>query len=94
MVDDDVKRKVGWVFRELNSLYEPTTLDVRAENAFGVAANFFKLIEKMVPEELEQKRLMAAWMKSVRDNDFRKFRRALRRYDKQKNPHNLESDPD
>lgn len=84
MVDEDVKRKVGWVFRELASLYEPTTIDIRAENAFGVTVKFFELIMKMIPEEIEQKRLMAAWMKSVRDSDFRKFRRALRRYDRQK----------
>ena len=84
MVDDEIKQKVGWALRELNSLYEPTTIDVRAENSFGVAVRFFDLITRMVPEEIEGKRLMAAWFKSVRDNDFRKFRRALRRYDRQK----------
>lgn len=83
-MDDDVKRKVGWAIRELDSLYEPTTLDIRAENAFGVAVRFFELISRMIPEELEHKRLMAAWFKSVKDSDFRKFRRALRRYDRQK----------
>ena len=81
---DDIKRKVGWALRELNSLYEPTTLDIRAENAFGVAVKFFALVNNMIPEELEQKRLMAAWMKSVKDSDFRKFRRVLKRYDRQK----------
>lgn len=81
---DEIKRKVGWAIRELNSLYEPTTLDVRAENAFGVAVRLFELVSRMIPEEVERKRLMAAWMKSVRDADFRKFRRVLRRYDRQK----------
>jgi hypothetical protein len=84
MHDESVKRKVGWVLRELDSLYEKSTLDIRAENAFGVAVRFFNLIDKMIPEDIERKKLMASWMKSVRDNDFRKFRRTLRRYDKQK----------
>jgi hypothetical protein len=84
MHDEDVKRKVGWALKELNSLYEPTTLDIRAENAFGVAIRFFELILRMIPEDVERRRLMAAWFKSVRDADFRKFRRALKRYDRQK----------
>ncbi len=79
---DDVTRKVGWALRELNSLYEPTTLDIRAENAFGVAVKFFTLINNMIPEEIERKRLMLAWVKSIRDSDYKKFRRALRRYDR------------
>jgi hypothetical protein len=81
---NEIKRKVGWALRELNSLYEPTTLDVRAENAFGVAVKFFDLIAEMIPEDIERKRMMAQWFKSVRDSDFKKFRRALRRYDRQK----------
>lgn len=85
MVDDTVKRKVGWALRELNSLYAPTTIDVRAENAFGVATRFFVMIDQMIPETKEQQRLMLAWFKSVKDNDFRKFRRALRKYDRLKN---------
>ena len=84
MDDESVKRKVGWALQELNSLYEPTTIDVRAENAFGVAVRFFELITTMIPEEIEQKRLMSSFFKSVRDSDFRKFRRTLRRYDRQK----------
>lgn len=79
---NEIKRKVGWALRELNSLYEPTTLDVRAENAFGVAVKFFDLIGHMIPEEIERKKLMASWFKAVRDADFKKFRRALRRYDR------------
>lgn len=80
----EIKRKVGWSIRELNSLYEPVTLDVRAENAFGVAAKFFELINQMIPEEIERKKLMASFFKSVRDSDFRKFRRVLKRYDRNK----------
>jgi hypothetical protein len=81
---NDIKRKIGWALIELNSLYSPTTLDVRAENAFGVAVRLFELIERMIPDETEQKKLMASWFKSVRDDDFKKFRRTLRRYDKQR----------
>lgn len=83
--DPEIKRKVGWALRELTSLYSPVTMDVRAENAFGVAVRFFDLIQQMVPEDIDQKRLMAAWFKAVRDSDFKKFRRALRRYDRTKN---------
>lgn len=80
--DAEIKRKVGWAIRELNSFYEPVTLDVRAENAFGVAVRFFDLIQQMIPEEIERKKLMASWFKAVRDCDFKKFRRTLRRYDR------------
>lgn len=81
---EDIKRKVGWALRELNALYEPVTLDVRAENAYGVAVKLFELIVQMIPEDEDRKRLMAAWFKSVRDSDFRKFRRVLKRYDRNK----------
>ena len=84
MVDDSVKRKVGWALQELNSLYAPTTIDIRAENAFGVAVRFFELVMQMIPEPKERQRLMMAWFKSVKDHDFRKFRRALRKYDRLK----------
>jgi ADP-heptose:LPS heptosyltransferase len=85
MVDESVKRKVGWALQELNSLYAPTTIDIRAENAFGVAIRFFELINQMIPEPKEKQRLMMVWFKSVKDRDFRKFRRALRKYDRLKN---------
>lgn len=84
MVDDSVKRKVGWVVRELNFLHTPTTIDIRAENAFGVAVRFFELIAEIVPDQKERQRLMLAWFKSVKDKDFRKFRRAMRKYDRLK----------
>lgn len=81
---DEIKRKVGWALRELNSLYEPVTLDVRAENAFGVAVRLFELISRMIAEEEDRKRLMSSWFKAVKDSDFRKFRRVLKRYDRAK----------
>jgi len=83
--ETDAKRKVGWFLQELNSIYSPKTLDVRADNAFGVATKFFDLIRKMVSDPDDQKKLMSAWFKAVRDQDFRKFRRALRRYDRAHN---------
>lgn len=82
--DSEIKRKVGWAIRELNSFYDPVTIDVRAENAYGVAVKFFDLLKTTIGEEVEQKRLMAAFFKAVRDSDFKKFRRAFRRYDKNK----------
>ena len=68
------------VFEELKSQFSSQTVDVRGENAHAVAVKFLQLLLEQVPEEDERKKLMAAWMRSVRDNDYPKFRRALRRY--------------
>ena len=67
-------------FDELNSMFSPATLEVRGENAWGVAVRFLTYLTEQVPEEDERKKLMNAWVKSIRDNDFRKFKRALRKY--------------
>lgn len=81
----DAKRKMGWFLTELDSVYSPVKLDVRADNAFGVAVKFFSLIEEMVSDPEDQRKLMSAWFKAVRDRDFKKFKRALRRYDRAQN---------
>jgi hypothetical protein len=73
-------------------MYSPITLEVRADNAFSVAVRVFELIEKMVPDDENQKRLMGAWFKSVRDRDFKKFKRALRRYDRIQNGETIEAE--
>ena len=67
-------------FDELNSMFSPATLEVRGENAWGVAVRFLTLLQEQVPEEDERKKLMNAWVKSLREKDIRKFKRALRRY--------------
>lgn len=72
------------IFDELNNMFSPKALDTRAENAWGVAVKFLTLLVEQIPEEIERKKLMSAWMKSVKENDYKKFRRALRRYEKQR----------
>jgi hypothetical protein len=67
---------------ELNSLYSPTAIDTRGENAWGVAVKFLTLLQEQIPEEAERRKLMNAWMKSVKENDYRKFKRALNRYER------------
>lgn len=72
------------IFDEINSMFSPHTLEARGENAWGVAVRFFTLLNEQVPEEDERRKLMNAWVKSLRDKDFRKFKRALRRYKRNK----------
>jgi len=67
---------------ELNSLYSPTALDARGENAWGVAVKFLTLLQEQIPEDDERRKLMNAWMKSIKENDYRKFKRALNRYER------------
>lgn len=67
-------------FDELNGMFSAVSLEVRGENAWGVAVRFLSLLSEQVPEEEERKKLMNAWVKSIRDKDYRKFKRALRRY--------------
>ena len=71
-------------FDEINTMFSAPTLEARGENAHGVAVRFLTLLKEQVPEEDERKKLMNAWVKSIRDNDFRKFKRALRRYQRQR----------
>ncbi len=70
---------------ELNSLYSPTALDARGENAWGVAVKFLTLLQNQIHDDAERRKLMNAWMKSVKENDYRKFKRALNRYEKSRN---------
>lgn len=71
-------------FDELSSMFSPATLEVRGENAWGVAVRFLTFLQEQVPEEDERKKLMNAWVKSIREKDYRKFKRALRRYQRQR----------
>lgn len=68
------------LFTELNSMISSASLETRAENACGVAMKFMSLLEESVEDEAELKKLKSAWFKSVRDGDFKKFKRALNRY--------------
>lgn len=82
MLDPATRRKIGGVLQELDEMYEPVTLEVRADNAYWVAVRLFQLIEKMVGDTEDQRRLMSSWFKAVRDRDFKKFKRGLRRFDR------------
>lgn len=68
------------LFTELNSMISSASLESRAENACVVAMKFMSLLEENVDDEGELKKLKSAWFKSVRDGDFKKFRRALNRH--------------
>ena len=55
---------------------------MRAENAFHVSVKFLRFVQEQVDDPEERKKLMSAWVRAVRDNDFNKFKRALNRYEK------------
>lgn len=79
---DRYSGKARSLFEQIDSVYSPAALETRGENAWGVAHKFFSLIEKQIDDEEERKKLQNAWFRSVRDNDFTKFKRALRRHQK------------
>ena len=68
------------LFKELNDMLSPMNIESRGENAWGVAVKFLRLLERSIPEDDERRRLMGAWMKSVKENDYKKFKRALNKY--------------
>lgn len=84
MSDDEVpySGQHSRVFQDFNRMFSTATLETRAENAFGVAVKFMSLLDGHVDDDDELKKLKSAWYKSVRDNDFKKFRRALNRYNR------------
>lgn len=75
-----VRGRITNFFTELNRTRTPVGLDVRGENAWAVAVKFMTLLEDSVKDPEELRKLQSAWYKRVRDNDFKKFRRALNRY--------------
>jgi len=74
----------GRIFDELQKSFLPSNLDVRGENAHAVAVKFLTKLQTQVPEKDERKKLMSAWIRSIRDNDYKIFRRALRGYQKRR----------
>lgn len=72
------------VFDEINSMFSAQNLSVRGENAWAVAVKFLTLLQEQIPEDEERKKLMSTWMRAVKDNDYKKFERALRRYHKRR----------
>lgn len=68
------------IFEELNSLYSPASIEGRGEDAWAAAVKFLTLIDNQIEDQEEKKKLMGAWVKSIRENDYKKFKRALHRY--------------
>lgn len=72
------------LFEELRSTSSTASLEVRGENACGVAVKFMTLLRESVEDDDEFRKLASAWYKSVRDNDVKKFKRALKRYERRR----------
>lgn len=69
------------LFDELRK-FSGADLEVRGENACGVAIKFMELLRERITDDEAFRRVASAWYKSVRDDDVRKFKRALRRYER------------
>jgi len=70
----------GNIFDELKAQFSPHRVGVRGEEAHAHAVKFLELLTKQIPEEEERKKLMATWMRSIKERDYKKFQRALKRY--------------
>jgi hypothetical protein len=68
------------IFTELMSQFSPHTVSVRGEEAHAHAVKFLEMLAEQVPEEDERKKLMATWMRSIKERNYKKFERALSRY--------------
>ena len=68
------------IFEQLKEQFSPHTVGVRGEEAHAHAVKFLEMLAKQIPEEDERKKLMLTWMRSVKDRDYKKFERALKRY--------------
>ena len=58
---------------------------MRGENAWGAAVRFLSMLENAVPEEDARRKLMNSWVRSIRDKDYTKFNKALKRYNNKRN---------
>lgn len=67
-------------FEELNRKHNPAQMEIRGENAWNVSVKFMDLLRQSIPDPEDQKKLITAWLKAVRDNDYRKFKRALNKH--------------
>lgn len=70
------------IFDELNKIHSPASIEGRGEDAWAAAVKFLSMLRDQIEDEEERRKLMSAWVKSVKDNDYRKFKRALRKYTK------------
>lgn len=70
----------GNIFEQLMEQFSPHTVGVRGEEAHAHAVKFLDMLQAQIPEEDERRKLMATWMRSIKDRDYKKFERALKRY--------------
>lgn len=75
-----IRGPINNFFEALSRGNSPAQLDMRGENAWAVAVKFMDLLGETVTDPEELRKLQSAWYKSIRDRDFKKFRRALNRY--------------
>lgn len=68
------------IFDELKDQFSPHTVGVRGEEAHAHAVKFLEMLNTQIPEDDERKKLMATWMRSIKERDYKKFERALKRY--------------
>lgn len=72
-------KKVRNLFDEFQSMYSHKSIETRGENAWMVAVKFFDLLVSQVEDPEVQKKLMSAWVKSLKTKKYHTFRRALRK---------------
>ncbi len=72
------------LFEDLRTTFSGFDLETRGVNAINVAQKFMELLREHVEDDEDFRRVASAWYKSVRDNDERKFKRALKKYKRKK----------
>lgn len=67
------------ILEEISS-YSKLDVGVRGLNACEAALKFIDLLNSEIEDEEEQKRLLNAWFKAVRNSDPSKFEKAFRKF--------------
>ena len=73
------------LLEELNSTFSASNLDMRGENAWGAAVRFLTMLDESVPDENDKRKLMNSWVRAIKDKDYSKFKKSLKRYNSQLN---------
>lgn len=71
------------LFEEL-SRYTGRATDDKAEHAFNVAIRFMDHLRRQFPDDASYDLVMKAWFRAIKDDDFSKFLRIYRKYDRQR----------
>ncbi len=80
----DSNRTHKSLFDDLRTTFSGVDLETRGVNAINVAQKFMELLREHIEDDDEFRRVASAWYKSVRDNDERKFKRALKKHNRKK----------